>query len=129
MIFSGSLYILALSGVRAWGAVTPLGGLAFLAERQNADGSWDGDVGFKLNQTYQVIEHTCPHVGVTALATDGDATDTITYSLVDDAGGRFAIDSGTGVVTVAGAIDREAAASYDITVRATSSDTSSTSSA
>jgi uncharacterized membrane protein YgdD (TMEM256/DUF423 family) len=30
LIFSGSLYILALSGVRAWGAVTPLGGVAFL---------------------------------------------------------------------------------------------------
>lgn len=31
LIFSGSLYILALTGQRAWGAVTPLGGLAFLA--------------------------------------------------------------------------------------------------
>ena len=30
LVFSGSLYILALSGVRAWGAVTPLGGLAFI---------------------------------------------------------------------------------------------------
>ncbi len=30
-VFSGSLYILALSGVRAWGAVTPLGGLMLLA--------------------------------------------------------------------------------------------------
>lgn len=30
-IFSGSLYLLALTGARAWGAVTPLGGLAFLA--------------------------------------------------------------------------------------------------
>jgi len=29
--FSGSLYALALSGVRLWGAVTPLGGLALLA--------------------------------------------------------------------------------------------------
>src|SRR5882672_4389269 len=27
VLFSGSLYILALSGVKAWGAVTPLGGL------------------------------------------------------------------------------------------------------
>jgi hypothetical protein len=43
-------------------------GLAYLAAHQNADGSWDGDVGFKLNQTYQVIEYTVPHVGVTALA-------------------------------------------------------------
>ena len=31
VIFSGSLYILALSGVRVWGAVTPLGGVALLA--------------------------------------------------------------------------------------------------
>ncbi len=31
VIFSGSLYALALSGVRLWGAVTPLGGVAFLA--------------------------------------------------------------------------------------------------
>ncbi len=30
VVFSGSLYLLALTGVRAWGAVTPLGGLAFL---------------------------------------------------------------------------------------------------
>jgi uncharacterized membrane protein YgdD (TMEM256/DUF423 family) len=30
VIFSGSLYALALSGLRTWGAVTPLGGLAFL---------------------------------------------------------------------------------------------------
>lgn len=29
-LFSGSLYILALTGVRAWGAVTPLGGAAWL---------------------------------------------------------------------------------------------------
>jgi uncharacterized membrane protein YgdD (TMEM256/DUF423 family) len=31
LIFSGSLYALCLTGVRALGAVTPLGGLAFLA--------------------------------------------------------------------------------------------------
>jgi uncharacterized membrane protein YgdD (TMEM256/DUF423 family) len=31
VLFSGSLYALALSGVRALGAVTPFGGLAFLA--------------------------------------------------------------------------------------------------
>ena len=30
VIFSGSLYILALTGVRGWGAVTPVGGLAFI---------------------------------------------------------------------------------------------------
>ena len=31
VVFSGSLYILALTGIRWWGAVTPLGGVAFLA--------------------------------------------------------------------------------------------------
>jgi len=31
ILFSGSLYILALTGVRGWGVITPLGGLAFLA--------------------------------------------------------------------------------------------------
>jgi len=31
LIFCGSLYILAISGVRTWGAVTPFGGLAFIA--------------------------------------------------------------------------------------------------
>ncbi len=31
VVFSGSLYILAISGVRGWGAVTPIGGVCFLA--------------------------------------------------------------------------------------------------
>jgi len=31
VLFSGSLYALALSGVRALGAITPFGGVAFLA--------------------------------------------------------------------------------------------------
>lgn len=30
LVFSGSLYALALTGVRRWGAVTPIGGLLFL---------------------------------------------------------------------------------------------------
>ena len=30
ILFSGSLYLLTLTGVTKWGAVTPLGGLAFL---------------------------------------------------------------------------------------------------
>jgi len=31
LLFSGSLYVLALSGIKLLGAVTPFGGLAFLA--------------------------------------------------------------------------------------------------
>ena len=64
-------------------------------------------------------------VGVTASASDADATNnTITYSLDDDAGGLFTIDANTGVVTVAAGLDAETATSHNITVRATSSDTS-----
>lgn len=31
IIFSGSLYVLALSGIKALGAITPLGGISFIA--------------------------------------------------------------------------------------------------
>ena len=65
-------------------------------------------------------------VGITAFADDADGTDTVSYTLDDNAGGRFAIHATTGVVTVAGGIDREAAGSYNITVRATSADTTTT---
>ena len=69
---------------------------------------------------------TAHRVGITAFADDADGTDTVSYSLDDDAGGRFSVDANTGVVTVAGGIDREAAGTYNITVRATSTDTSTT---
>src|SRR5207249_3581141 len=42
------------------------------------------------------------HVGITAASTDVHGG-TVTFSLTDTAGGRFAIDSSTGVVTVANA--------------------------
>ena len=63
-------------------------------------------------------------VGITALASDADGTDTVSYSLSDDAGGRFQIDSSTGVVTVANsaALDYETATSHTINVTATSDD-------
>ncbi|WP_047099793.1 beta strand repeat-containing protein [Sphingomonas sanxanigenens] len=56
----------------------------------------------------------------TVSATDPDG-DTITYTLVDDGGGRFVIDADTGVITVApGAVlDYETDRDIDITVRAT----------
>ncbi|MGA6108363.1 beta strand repeat-containing protein, partial [Pseudomonas solani] len=64
-------------------------------------------------------------VGLTVLGTDGDAGATITkYELTDNAGGRFAINATTGVVTVADGskLDYEAATSHNITVKVTSSD-------
>ncbi len=45
-------------------------GLSWLAGQQQPDGSWQGDVGFKLNNGYDVLPEgrNRSHVGVTALA-------------------------------------------------------------
>ncbi|WP_269582164.1 cadherin domain-containing protein [Roseibium sp. Sym1] len=59
--------------------------------------------------------------GLRASAEASDGT-SVTYSLLDDAGGLFSIDPETGIVTVAGALDAEAAGSHDIVVLATASD-------
>ena len=69
-------------------------------------------------------------VGITASASDLDTeNNTVTYTLSDDSGGRFAIDATTGVVSVADAtlLDYETAVSHDITVLASSSDGSTAS--
>ncbi|HEU0099304.1 MAG TPA: cadherin domain-containing protein [Allosphingosinicella sp.] len=58
----------------------------------------------------------------TASADDPDPEDVLGYSLVDDAGGRFAIDPSTGAVTTTGPLDHEAQASYDLVIRATDPD-------
>ena len=57
----------------------------------------------------------------TVAGVDPDAGATFSYSLTDSAGGRFAINSSTGAVTVAngGLLNYEAAASHNITVRVT----------
>ena len=63
-------------------------------------------------------------VGVMTLATDADGSDTITYSLTNDAGGRFAIDPVTGVISVANTalVDFESATTHTVAARATSTD-------
>jgi cytochrome oxidase Cu insertion factor (SCO1/SenC/PrrC family) len=71
-------------------------------------------------------------VGITASSTDPGGGPVSTYTLTDSAGGRFAIDPTTGIVTVANgaAIDFETAPgpghSYGITVQATAGALSST---
>lgn len=50
-------------------------------------------------------------------ATDPNAGDTFTFTLLDDAGGRFVIDGST--LVVAGLLDFETAASHQVTVRVT----------
>jgi len=59
----------------------------------------------------------------TLAGSDPDAGDTLTYALVDDAGGRFVVDPVTGRITVAGgaALDFETATSLNIVARVTDS--------
>jgi VCBS repeat-containing protein len=57
----------------------------------------------------------------TVAAGDPDG-DTLAYSLVDDAGGRFAVDPLTGRVTITAPLDYETAPGYTITARATDPD-------
>jgi len=62
-------------------------------------------------------------VGITASSVDVESS-TLTYSLLDNAGGRFAIDPVTGVVVVANAalINYEDAATHTITVQVSDGD-------
>jgi Ca2+-binding RTX toxin-like protein len=55
--------------------------------------------------------------GLTVAAPDPHGG-TVTFSLTNDAGGRFAINATTGVVTVAGALDHDTQPSHTITVQA-----------
>src|SRR5687768_1706774 len=43
-------------------------GHRWLAEHQQADGSWSQHVGYKLNSNYEITDYNVPHVGVSALA-------------------------------------------------------------
>jgi Ca2+-binding RTX toxin-like protein len=57
----------------------------------------------------------------TVSAADPDAGDTLTYALLDDAGGRFAIDSVTGAITVADGslLDYDVADQHSVVVQVT----------
>ena len=71
-----------------------------------------------------VVEHAANGTVVgTVTGSDPDNGDTAAYSLTDDAGGRFAINSSTGQITVANGalLNYEGAASHDVTVRVTDS--------
>jgi VCBS repeat-containing protein len=69
---------------------------------------------------HQAVDENAP-AGIlvgTLSATDPDG-DVLHYTLVNDAGGRFALDPATGKLTTTGPLDYEAGAAYDVTVRAT----------
>src|SRR5262249_44333117 len=93
----------------------------------NSAGDSEGTINGNVNENAA----TGTLVGITALASDADVSNTgkpIVYSLQDTAGGRFKIDSSTGVVTVDDGtkIDFETSSSHNIVVKATSSDGSFT---
>ena len=56
-------------------------------------------------------------VGITAFAEDLDAADSVTYSLTNDAGGLFAINSNSGVVSVNASLDYETSQQHTIMCR------------
>lgn len=68
-----------------------------------------------------LVANTAPvgtAVGITAASADFDAGDSVIYSLSNDAGGLFAIDAESGVVTVADSLEGTGT-EHTITVRAT----------
>lgn len=81
------------------------------------------DVDSALNQVSETASNGSV-VGLMGFADDADGSDSVSYSLVNDADGRFTIDSGDGTITVADAsqIDFESNTSHSVTVRATSTD-------
>ena len=87
-----------------------------------SDHSGDSDIyqtTLTFDQQVGVDENAQPGtvVGrVSATDPDGDA---LTFSLIDDAGGRFAIDPNTGIVSVASVLDFESASSHQLEVRVT----------
>lgn len=58
---------------------------------------------------------------VGTLAATDTANDSLTWALLDDAGGLFTVDAATGIVTTTAPLDHEALASYTIVAQATDS--------
>lgn len=81
------------------------------------------DVPHELDFTGGFVAEGAPNGTIVgqALVADEDRVDTHTFSLVDDAGGRFAINTRTGIITVRDStlIDYDTAASHTVTVRVT----------
>jgi hypothetical protein len=77
-------------------------------------------------QTFSVDENSAngTSVGIVA-ASDVDAGQTLSYAITSgNTAGKFSINSGTGEITVAGALDFETTSSYSLTVSATDNGTS-----
>ena len=88
-----------------------------------------GPISNDNNSAIQVFENqeSGSSVGLISVAVDPNQLDTVSYTLTDDAGGLFGIDTDTGLVTTMASLDYDAPGgeSHDITVLATSTDGSS----
>ncbi len=86
-----------------------------------AEGQNQAPTGIALD-SIEVVENAADGAVVGALdSSDPDAGDSATYSLLDDAGGRFAINGDHLVVADGSLLDYETAASHSITVQVTDS--------
>jgi VCBS repeat-containing protein len=83
----------------------------------------EGPTGLTLTGSTVAENATNGTVVGTVSGTDPDAGDTKSYSLTDTAGGRFAINSSTGQITVldSSLLNYEAATNHNVTVRVTDS--------
>ncbi|MEW8118199.1 MAG: Ig-like domain-containing protein [Candidatus Thiodiazotropha sp.] len=108
---------------RGGGSFNPSGNV-YLGARYDLDANrmFGGDL-----DEVKIYDHVYLPTGVgtglsagTVIATD-PVGGTVTYSLVDDAGGMFSIDSDSGELFWTGAPDTSTTQSYDITVRVTDS--------
>ncbi|WP_422444716.1 LamG-like jellyroll fold domain-containing protein [Endozoicomonas sp. ALB091] len=80
----------------------------------------DADIYTKnLSLGQQIGENAQPGTIVGQVGASDPDGDAFVYNLTDSADGRFAIDPITGVISVAGALDYETAASHQLTVRVT----------
>jgi uncharacterized protein len=70
----------------------------------------------------EVAENMPAGTLVGTISADDLDGDTLTYTLVDSAGGRFALDPSTGALTTTAVFDHESAAGYTIVARATDPD-------
>lgn len=74
-----------------------------------------------LSLTGASIAENAANGAAIGIVDDDDPATVLSFVLIDDAGGRFVIDAGTGAVTVANGalLDFETATSHDVIVRAT----------
>ena len=76
----------------------------------------------------QILENSLvgTNVGITVLSSDNDlSNNVVTYSILNNTDNIFSINQDTGIVTLSGTIDYEVSSSYNITVKAESTDGSS----